>query len=356
MKNAFIILLAAVFYGATALAAQDASGIYQVFVSRGASSGAGDQLILTNLLSGAQIRASVNGERYTIVGDEILYYDRAAHRVRLVGPDGSVRDHPFMQPSAASRRIDWLVSPDGGRLAWTITEGSSSALMTITTVANIDGSDRREVLVDGPRDGIRAFPVAFSDNGDTLYMDYQPDLIGDLTPFRQYAGMFSVDLETLDVAMLPGEPGCFCGGGIGRDRFLRLALTEDLRGFDVHLYDLPDGPRVVIPALNLTGFTQGGDVLISSDGTRAVYALAQVRDFGTPQMSVRSVFVLVNLVERTQTALTQPITTFVRPIGWTDHDSAILFTSPTLDGTWKINLADGTLTKVAAATYVGLLR
>jgi len=46
----------------------------------------------------------------------------------------------------------------------------------------------------------------------------------------------------------------------------------------------------------------------------------------------------------------------VRPIGWTDHDSAILFTSPTLDGTWKINLADGTLTKVAAATYVGLLR
>lgn len=356
MKNLFTIILISILFAATTLSAQDANAPYQVFVSHDTSAASRERLTLINVLTGEQTAAAVEGERFAIAGDSILFYDREANRVRVAGADGAVRDHPFMQPGQFSRRIDWLVSRDGSLLAWTLTEGGPNALTTVTSVAAVDGGDLRQVLVDGPRDGIRALPVAFSDDGQTLYMDYQPDVIGDMAPYRQYAGMFSVDLATGAVAMLPGEPGCFCGGGIGRDRFLRLALTDDLRGFDLQVYDLPDGPRVTIPALNLVGFTLGGDMLVSADGTRAVYALAQVRNFGTPQMSVRSVFVLVDLTARTQTALTQPITTFVRPVAWTDHDSAILFTSPTVDGTWKISLSDGALNKVAAATYIGLLR
>ena len=260
-----------------------------------------------------------------------------------------------MQPQANTRRIDWLLSPDGKKIAWTLTAGNTNALSTVTMVANVDGTETRQALVDGARDGIRATPVAFSADDTTLYMDYQPDSIGELTPFRQYAGLFAVDLATGNSAMLPDEPGCFCAGGVGGGKFLRLALTTDLRGYDLHLYDLPAGPRSVVPALNLVGFTQAGDVLVSPDGASAVYALAQVSDFGTPATSVRTVFVLVNLTARTQTALTQPVTTFVRPVAWTDDNSAILLTSPTVDGTWKINLSDGNLVRVAGATYVGVI-
>jgi hypothetical protein len=60
-------------------------------------------------------------------------------------------------------------------------------------------------------------------------------------------------------------------------------------------------------------------------------------------------------MRQTQTALTDPITTFVRPVAWTEDNSAILFTSPTLDGTWKIQLSDGALVKVAEATYLGTI-
>ena len=53
------------------------------------------------------------------------------------------------------------------------------------------------------------------------------------------------------------------------------------------------------------------------------------------------------------TALTEPITTYVQPVAWTEDNSAVIFTSPEQDGTWKVTLSDGTLDKVAEVTYVG---
>jgi hypothetical protein len=137
--------------------------------------------------------------------------------------------------------------------------------------------------------------------------------------------------------------------------FLRLALTNDLTGFNVEVYNLIGEVDQTIPALALENFTQAGDILISPDGLRAVYALAQVRNFGSQNESVRTVFVLVDLEDMTQTELTEPITTYVQPVAWTEDDSAVIFTSPERDGTWKVSLSDGTLVKIAEATYVGVL-
>lgn len=327
----------------------------QVFVTRNIDAAGQDRLIFIDLFTGSEQAVVVNGERYTAVAGGVLFYDRDAGRVKFAQPDGTVRDHPFMQPGENARRIDWVVSPDGKLLAWTITEGQPSTLITTTYVAGIDGANPRTLLVDGPRDGIRAMPVAFSPDDESLYLDYQPDSIGDLTPYRQYAGLFAVDLESGETSMLPGEPGCFCGAGLGAGKFLRLALTDDLSGFNLRIFDLDAGTGTTISALSLVGFTQAGDVLISPDGTRAVYALAQVRGFGTAQQSVRAVFVLADLVRQTQTALTDPVTMFLRPVAWTEDNSAVLLTSPTQDGTWKITLSDGTLAQVAAATYVGMV-
>jgi hypothetical protein len=64
---------------------------------------------------------------------------------------------------------------------------------------------------------------------------------------------------------------------------------------------------------------------------------------------------LVDLEAMTQKPLTDPITTFVEPLMWTEDNSAIIFTSRQRDGTWKINLADGRLDRVADATYMGIV-
>jgi hypothetical protein len=329
----------------------------QVFIQRNIDATGTDRLQFVDSLTGESRPLEVNGARYTLVQRSVMFYDAADNEVMLAMPDGEITPHPFIQPNEQMRRVDWLLSPDGTKIAWTLTDSdSANMLTTTTTIADLDGENEREILVDGPRDGIRALPIAFSVDNRLLYMDYQPDSIADVTPFQQYAGIFSVDVESKRVVMLSGEPGCFCGAGLGAGSFLRLKLASDLNGFDVVVTDLAGQVGKTIPALRLVDYTQAGDVLISPDGKRAVYGLAQVRNFGGPNEVVQTVFVLVNLTDVTQTALTSPINQFLQPVEWTETNTAVIFTSPQADGTWKINLNDGRLNKIASATYLGTLR
>jgi hypothetical protein len=352
-----IVLSLLVIFGHRAAAQSTAAHhAWQVFLQRDSGGGGSQKLVFVDVLTGDTKSLSVSGQRYSLVGDAVMFFDPASRRVMLAAPGGQPEPHPFIQPDTDTRRIDWLVSPDQSLIAWTLTNGSSaSALKTFTTVANLDGTNPRQVLVDGPRSGIRAMPVAYSADKSVLYMDYQPDGVSDLTAFSQYAGLFALDLATSEVTNLPGEPGCFCGAGIGAGWFLRLALSPDLSGFDLKVYSLAGSVEHTVPALRLRNYTQAGDILISPDGQHAVYALAQIKNFGTSNQSVETVFMLVDLTRMTQDTLTQPITTFVRPLAWTEDDTAVLFTSPQRNGTWKVSLSDGKLNKVAEATYLGII-
>jgi hypothetical protein len=327
----------------------------QVFLQLSTETGA-NRLIFLDLLTGERSTVDVYGERYAVTPAGVLFYAPGENRVKIAMPDATLRDHPFIQPGPNTRRIDWVVDPDAHLIAWTLTEGVPGTMTTLTYVADFAGDDARLVFEDGPRDGIRALPVTFSPDRQQLYMDYQPDSIGDRTTFRQFAGLFALNLADGEIMTLPGEPGCFCGAGLGGDWFLRLALTPDVLSFDLHAYHLERGIDVVIPSLRLVDFTQGGDILISPDGSRAIYALAQVIGFGTPAQMVRTVFVRVDLEALTQDVLGSEVDFLLRPIAWTEDNSAVLLTSPEGDGTWKIDLADGTLEQVAAATYLGRIR
>ncbi|MCC6892856.1 MAG: hypothetical protein IT321_08550 [Anaerolineae bacterium] len=351
------LIMMALLMGLFPLAAQDATTtnahVWEVFLQRALGDGGADRLSFVDVVTGDVTETDVTGERYTLAGNTVLYYDRFANRVMLAYPDGDVREHPFIQPTTSSRRVDWQLSVDGSKIAWTLTDGVSTALTTITNVANVDGSDARIVLSDEPRNAIRLLPVAFSPDASTLYMDFQPDGFADFTPMPQYAGLIGVDLATASWDYLPDEPSCFCGAGFGNGYLLRLRVSSDISGFDVHVYNLAGQVAETIAAQPLRGYTQAGDVVFSPDGHLAVYALAQVQNFGRPDQSVRTVFMLVDLEQKTQTALTEPITTFVEPHSWTENNSALLLTSRQQDGTWKINLNDGKLTRVADATYLG---
>lgn len=327
----------------------------QVFLQRDIDSSGTDRILFVDSLTGESTPVEANGVRYTLAGRSVMFFDVLKARVMIASADGRVREHPFIQPGEQTRRVDWVVARDGKHLAWTLTNADAqNNLTTVTTIASLDGSDQREILVDGPRSGIRALPIALDES--RLYMDYQPDGIGDVTPFRQYAGIFAADVESRQLAMLPGEPGCFCGAGFGAGRFMRLKLSDDLSAFDVALYDLEAQTSQVVPALRLVNYTQAGDVLFSPDGTRGVYALAQVRDFGGPNQAVQMVFVLVNAVEGTQRTLTQPIFDFLQPVEWTEENTAVIFTGTTTDGTWKLNLDEGRMVRIADASYLGTLK
>ena len=311
----------------------------------------GGRLTFVDLLTGANQSLLVNGNRFTAMRNWVMFYDQTSHRVMLARPDGTLIPHPFIQPSAAANRIDWHISNDEQIVAWTETSGPPSALMTVTWVASIDGTNKRQVFADGPRNGIRAYPVAFSTDHSVLYMDYQPNTLGDLTAFRQYAGLFALDLVSGTSNSLPGEPGCFCGAGIGADMFLRLTLAND--GFRLRIYNLRTDDAVLLPPV--TGYTQGGDVLIAPDGARAVYALAQISGIGTANASVQTVIMLVDLVNLSEQPLIPPSSRILRPLAWTEDDSAVLLADPAAGTTWKATVQDGAVEQVANGVYIGTL-
>lgn len=331
----------------------------QVFVEQNAGDGS-DQLVFLDMITGAASSVAVNGERFTLLENGVMYFDQVERRVRIATADGIVTDHPFIQMPDDALRIDWLISTDRQAVAWTIARGLPNALRTTTYVAQINGDGTRLVLEDGAHDGIRAFPVAFNADRTILYMDYQPDTIADFTPFRQYAALFSLDLTTLDSRSLPGEAGCFCGAALGAGRFLRLALAREGAGFDLRVINLSTLAQQIIRSLALqdpaySEYTQSGDMLLSPDGTRAVYALARIRGFGSPDGLFETVFVLVDLVNMQQTPITEATTQTLHPVAWTEDSGAILFTSPQEAGTWKVSASGGELEYVAAASYLGTL-
>lgn len=312
-------------------------------------SGSEDLLTLNNLLTGEQTRITVRGTQFSVVGREVLFFDEDSRRVQIASPNGELHEHPLIQPSASARRIDWIASPVASLMAWTVTEGTPDALSTTTYAASFDGADARIVLHDGPRAGIRAFPVAFSDDGATLYMDYQPDTIADLAPLRQYAALFALDLANGAASSLPGEPGCYCGGAIGSGKFLRLALAES--GFDLRVTDLARDTNTIIPSLGLAEYTQAGSVLIAPSGAYAIYTLLQ----SAPGAEVRSLFVLADLINGTQRLLNPeaPETRILRPVEWLEDDQAVLLVDSATSGTWRLNVQNGALTQVASASFIG---
>lgn len=330
-----------------------AASPFDVFLQRGEGV---DTLIFINRITGEETPVEVTGERYTLLDQAVMYFDPQTRRVMLAQPDGSLSPHEIIQMESDSRRIDWIVSPDKQRLAWTLTSTDPTGQLSTSTRLMSQPEGTREVFRDGPRaDGLRALPVAFSGDYSKLYMDYQPDGVEALTAFPQYAGLFEVNLSDSVQRFLPGEPGNFTGAGFGSELFLRLELTGGSTGFDVHVYNLVTGFDEIIPALELQGFTQAGDVLIAPNGKYAVYALSQISAFGSSRQSVRTVFVLVDLVMMTQSTLTPPITTFVRPVAWSEDNSAVIFTSPQNDGTWKVSIEGGNPQKIATVAYLGIL-
>ena len=330
--------------------------VWQVFVNRSTDGTGLARLTFLNNLTGEQISHEVRGERFTAFGDGILYLDGLARRVMWLEPEGQPVPHAFISLPNDALRVDWIVDETQTRAAWTITRPHAQGLVTTTEIARRDGTERGVVLRDGPRQGIRALPVAFSADQTQLIMDAQPDGLAPFAAYQQFAGLFRIFLDDGRLEALPNEPSCYCGAGFRDDLYLRLALTPDQRGFDLNFYNLQRGTEDRILANRLLNYTQGGEILISPDGRLAVYALARVENFGTANQTIETVFMLADLVNSSQRPLSNPITTYVQPLAWTDDNSAILLTSPQQDGTWKLQLSDGRLRRVASATLVGWLK
>lgn len=361
MKGTILWLIIGMLLAAP-LAAQDAalpeadqSG-WDVFVRKDEFDG-DVELVFINILTGEMNSIDVSGERFTMLGSAVLYYDLDEEQVKLAAPDTSIRDHPFLGKSADTERVDWIVLKDGRTIAWTETRREDGgALSTSTYASDLDGANRRELLADGPRDGVRVLPVAFSAITNELIMEAHPDGIGKHFSYTQYAGLFALHVVDGAVRQLPDASHCYCPAGFGDHILLRFPPASSGDGVDVKVFGLDGVQQMAIESASPAGFTSPGEALVSADGNKALYVVSQVPVPGDAASETRSVFVLADLQTLQQSIVSNPITGLVRGITWTEDQGAVLFTSEQQLGAWKLRLSDGKISEVATALYLGSLQ
>ena len=222
----------------TALPATDQAS-WDVFL-RYSEEDAATELVFINILNGEMNSVSVLGERFTLLGKAVIYYDLDEEQVKQAGPDASIQDHPFISKFADTERVDWVVSKDRQSIAWTaMRRADGGALSTATYVSDLDGADRREILLDGPRESLRVLPIAFSPAWDELIMAIQPDGISEHFAYTRHAGLFALNLADGALRELPDETGCYCAAGFGEGVMLRFPPASSGDSFEpvVHKLD-----------------------------------------------------------------------------------------------------------------------
>lgn len=326
---------------------------WDVFLRRDAQTAGAAMLSFNNLLSGEAIEVAATGSHFTVTSLGVIYLDGLDGSVKLAQSDGRLRKHPFIDFAPGDHSIDWVVSADGARIAWTIARQlADEALMTTTWLADSDGDNLRELLVDRPRAGIRLLPVAFRPGSEQLIMEVRAIEVAAAGPYTLRTGLFALDFAADEASSrpLPGEQNCYCAVGIGADVMLRLTRSS-AGGFAAEVLALESGQANVIEALPLDEYPYAGNLIVNADDSIAMYALSQVGD--EAGSGFRTVLARIDLLAARQEVVSRRLPTLIRPIAFSEDNSALLFTTANEGGTWKLRLAEQTIIKVADGLYLG---
>ncbi|MCY4464562.1 MAG: hypothetical protein OXE46_03395 [Chloroflexi bacterium] len=328
---------------------------WDVFLQRDPLHADSATLSFINLLSGEAIEVEAKGSQFTISTIGVVYLDSEDEAVKLAQTDGRIRKHPFIDFAPGDHRIDWVVSADGARIAWTIARQLDDESLTSTTwLADGDGDNLRELLVDRPRAGIRLLPVAFRPQSEQLIMEVRATKGVEAGPYMLRTGLFVLDFAADEVVsrQLPAEQDCYCAFGVGADVMLRLAQTG-AGGFAAEVFALESDQSGVVEALPVADYLYAGNLIVSRDGSIAMYSMSQVDDEAGADSEFRTVLARIDLIAARQEIISRPIPALVRPIAFSEGNSALLFTTASENGTWKLWMVDQTISKVADGVYLG---
>lgn len=353
-----ILLLAAQTYSQDVIQPELRHQRWDVFVRRVADDNpAQTDVIFIDLLSGEQSTIRAIGEGFTLTNGGVIFLDTRERQVKLAKADGVIRDHPFIHINAETQSVDWAVSQDKDWIVWSVSrEVEDGQLITATWLADIAGSEIRELLVYGPREGVQLLPISFGASEREVLMEANAMGSDGLSPYTRRTGLFTLALSDGELATraLPGDPTCYCAVGFGANLMLRLAPNRELNGLDVEIYDLAGGERQVIPALSRGNYREGGNILVSADGKQAVYALSHVpaADAGD---EIRTLLIHVDIEGGRQRIASSPIPDIIRPLRFGADNRIALIAMGQSDATYKLDLEDGRLVEVADALYLGQL-
>lgn len=349
LKQAFrlllaLILLAGIAGAAPAARAQGAPVRVDVFVDQNATTSAARLHFVDALTGLSTVVEAGNAQQITLLGDYVLYQRRQTGLVMQAFPDGTQRPHPFIRQTGTMQSVQWVTSPDDRAVAWVTRDAAGGSAVY---VAWADGSEQRQLPVPSPDPPLRLEPVALT-NGMTQFF-YNIAAPGDPTraqPYPVYDHLGAYHIANAARYDLPGEPNCPCGAAFSPDGriFARLEAPQGAGPFALRVWDLPTDAAIRIPPPSLET-PAAGALVINSIGTLAAYSAV------TP--GGEYVLVLVDIAAQRQTVVLGPGPARYRPRAFIDNDDALLLLAP--DGTYKLDLAAGTLWHVSGRGYLGTI-
>ena len=223
-------------------------------------------------------------------------------------------------------------------------------------VAWADGSDLRQLPLSA-EDTRALYPLALSEGRRLFFYDTAYPLVPpENMPFAPLTHLAEYDIEGEMLFPLPAEPNCACPAAVTADGriFARLEAPQGQGPFALHEWDLLTGADIQVPPPALPQ-RQAGDLLLNATGTLAAYNAASGLGVEAGLIPEQYALVLVDVAAGQQRVLLQADAARYIPQGFIDEDAALLLTSPTQGGTYKLDLESGTLQRVSDKIFLGVI-
>ena len=334
--------------------AQDGSGSFDVFLNSTMNKGQ-PGLFFVDAHTGLSNIAVTNGTRHTLLETGVLFQENETGAIKVAYPDGRVALHPAIQPPDPKAAVNWIVSADRKRIAWSMSQISGTSLLSDLYIALSDGSDKKLVLHTSSTKNLIVFPLLITNDGATVFYSRQAGTPGNYQLFPVAGDVFQLDVASGRATQLPDEARCSCAVALSPDGrlFARLETTAG-KGFGLRVWDLSIKVNTPIQPSQLP-HTQAGYLILSRDGSLAMYTSAR----GVPPAKgvppERYALVLVDVAQHEQRLMTEALPNNLRAVEFEPDNSAVLVVGVDKDGTYKLSLKDRTLLAVSAYTYLGTI-
>jgi hypothetical protein len=346
----WFVLLLVVFGIGMATVSHAQQAVYDVFFDPDEQT-----LYFVDASTGLSSVSQAEGSQHTLLSNGVIYQEASTGFARLVAPRTSTV-LTWMQPATDNISVQWIASADGRYLVWTVVQGSGTNLSSDLHVAQANGDDAKVVKRIASAEGKAAYPLMITNDGQTLFYTLQaPPNPTSYIVFPVAADIHRLDLNSDEDERLPNEPSCACPAGFSANGqyYARFEPnTGNSGGFAVRLWSLPNEADSVTPVIPNFVHTQAGNVLITNDGNRLVYASARGISAGR---SERYTVILVDRQRNTQTLLTDALTDGLRPVSFTPDGNSVILVGLTKGGTYKLNLTTQAMLQVSAYNFMGQL-
>jgi hypothetical protein len=340
-----LIIACCLFFGVLvslpAYAAPDSSR-YDVFLR-------GQTVIFADARTALGTTVNANGDWHTLIGGGVLFRAADTQAALVALPNGDVALHPYIPRQTEATITHWVASANGQWLAWAFTTRSERG--TVSDLFVVEGliGENTMVLHTTSTLGLGVLPLAISDDGAYVFYTRRTDLFEGLPPALELPieGVFRLHTATLEATALPDSPDCPCVMAFSPDarRALRLATTTD--GMALSLLEVNGGVQQGIAVLR--GYERASYPIFAADGKKALFSLS--RSSGRTRFALA----LADFTTREARLLTESPPEALRAVALTARADTALLTSLTAAGTFKLILADGTLARVSADSYLGTL-